>query len=103
MIISLAAPWFGRQVLSWVVDMASIGAAIGYAYTCGATLITIKQFKEKGKLWLKTTSILGLIFSCIFVLMLVVPGMPSYLAFESRIALVVWIILGIVFYRRRQR
>ena len=59
-------------------------------------------------------AVTGALFSCfilcipieesplIFVLLLIVPGMPSYLAFESRICLVVWIVLGIVFYFRTE-
>jgi len=28
--LSLITPWFGREVLLWVVDMASIGSAVGF-------------------------------------------------------------------------
>ncbi|MDO4418417.1 MAG: amino acid permease, partial [Eubacteriales bacterium] len=33
LVIALAAPFFGRTALGWIVDMSSIGAAIGYGYT----------------------------------------------------------------------
>jgi Amino acid permease. len=29
-LISLIAPWFGREVILWIVDMSSLGAAIAY-------------------------------------------------------------------------
>ena len=32
-VISLAAPWFGREVIVWVVDMAALGTAFGYFYS----------------------------------------------------------------------
>src|SRR5699024_7915527 len=32
--IAMSAPWFGREVLLWVVDMSSIGVSIAYLYTC---------------------------------------------------------------------
>lgn len=96
LLVSLIAPWFGRQVLKWVVDTASIGAAIGYFYTCAAAFNI--QRKENAKLSLKLFSIVGAILSLGFVLLLLVPGMPSYLTLPSRIALIVWIILGIIFY-----
>lgn len=101
MIISLTAPWFGREVLQWIVDMSSIGAAIGYGYTCFAACRTLKQDAQR-RPGLKVLSVVGTVFSLIFVLLLIVPGMPSYLAFESRICLVVWIVLGIVFYFRTE-
>ena len=98
MLISLTAPWFGRQVLTWVVDMSSIGAAIGYGYTCFATLRTLKNNPQDHKPFLKVCASLGAFFAIVFVALLLVPGMPSYLAFESRICLLIWCVLGIVFY-----
>ena len=98
MAISLTAPWFGREVLGWIVDMSSIGAAIGYGYTCLATLRTLKTNPQDRKPLLKVLAIVGALFSLLFVLLLLLPGMPSYLAPESRICLVIWSILGIVFY-----
>ena len=96
MIISLLAPWFGRQVLLWIVDMASIGAAIGYFYTSSSTFLLL--YREKSKLRLKWISLLGSILSIGFVLLLVLPGLPTSLAIQSRVALFVWVMLGIVFY-----
>lgn len=98
MLISLTAPWFGRQVLTWVVDMSSIGAAIGYGYTCLATFRTLQMNPQDHKPVLKILSLVGFVFALIFVALLLVPGMPSYLALESRICLIIWCVLGIVFY-----
>lgn len=98
MIISLTAPWFGREVLCWVVDMSSIGAAIGYGYTSLATYRTLKQHPEDNKPLLKVLSLVGALFAIIFVVLLVVPGMPSYLAVQSRVCLIIWIVLGLIFY-----
>lgn len=96
LIISLITPWFGRQVLSWVVDMSSIGTAIGYFYTTASAFKFLK--KEKGKFGLKITSLLGSILSLGFIALLVIPGMPTYLSLPSRIALIIWFLLGVVFY-----
>lgn len=96
MLISLVAPWFGRQVLLWIVDMASIGAAIGYFYTSSSTFLLL--YREKSKLNLKWISLLGSILSLGFVLLLIVPGLPTFLVIQSRIALFVWVLLGILFY-----
>lgn len=96
MFISLFAPWFGRQVLLWIVDMASIGAAIGYFYTSSSTFLLL--YREKSKLKLKWISLVGSLLSFGFVFLLITPGLPTYLVIQSRIALFVWILLGILFY-----
>ena len=39
-----------------------------------------------------------IIFSIFFLSLLIIPGMPGYLSFQSRVALFVWIFIGIAFY-----
>lgn len=96
LLISLITPWFGRQVLLWVVDMASIGAAIGYFYSSAAAFNLLR--KENGSKVQLTFSFIGATLSLGFIVLLIVPGMPAYLTLPSRIALFVWIGLGVVFY-----
>lgn len=98
MVISLFAPWFGREVLGWIVDMSSIGAAIGYFYTCLATYRTLKDNPQDKKPGLMVCAILGAVFSLCFVALLIIPGMPTYLVPQARICLLVWILLGVIFY-----
>lgn len=97
MIISLIAPWFGRTVLNWIVDMSSIGAAIGYAFTSASTFFVLRRNKDASKL-LYVNSILGTLLSLCFIAMLVVPNPWAYLGKESRIALLAWIVIGAIFY-----
>lgn len=96
LLISLITPWFGRQVLLWVVDMAAIGAAIGYLYTSASAFLMLRQ--EHGSKLRQFTSLIGVVLSLGFIVLLLVPGMPAYLTLPSRIALLVWIALGVVFY-----
>ncbi|MDN6160763.1 MAG: APC family permease, partial [Staphylococcus equorum] len=84
LMISLLAPWFGRQVLTWVVDMASVGAAIGYFYTSATAFRLARQEENKGLQ--KVTSALGVLLSIAFIGLLVIPGMPGYLSYPSRVA-----------------
>ena len=97
--ISLIAPFFGREVLGWVVDMSSIGAAIGYGFTSAATFVTLCKNKEKNLL-LKINAVVGTLFSLAFVFLLLSPSAWGYggLSTPARIALGVWCLLGIVFY-----
>ncbi len=99
-IVSLSGPILGREALGWFVDMSAIGASIGYFFTCVATLVTMKKFGD-GKLSLKILAALGAIFSTIFVILQLVPipGLSGvHFGTESYILLIVWIVLGALFY-----
>lgn len=92
---SLFAPWFGREILIWIVDMTSVGAAIVFAYTTASAAIIAKRNGDKGQVWI---GIIGCIFSLFFLSLLIIPGMPGYLTFQSRVVLLVWIGVGLLFY-----
>src|SRR5699024_5038506 len=104
--VSMIAPWFGREALTWGVDMSSIGVTIAYFYTC-YTAFTLFSWNQSGVLTnkkienatvKKTFGLLGMIAGLCFLGLLLVPGSPAVLGFESRIALLAWILLGILFY-----
>lgn len=95
MCMSLFAPWFGREILLWIVDMTSVGAAIVFAYTTASAAIIAKK---EGKTSQVILGIAGCICSLFFLSLLIIPGMPGYLSFQSRVVLLVWILIGFVFY-----
>lgn len=97
MAISLCCPWFGRTVLNWVVDMSSIGAAIGYGFTSASAYVQIHRRRDASG-WMKGNAVLGVLFSLCFIALLVVPNDWAYLGPQSRAALVVWAVMGAVFY-----
>lgn len=104
-IISLAGPVLGREALGWFVDMSAIGASIGYFFTSAATLATLKKDKD-GTLLLKIMAVIGVIFSLAFmVLQLIpIPGLSGvHFGKESYIMLVIWIVLGILFYIKQAK
>ena len=95
MAMSLFAPWFGREILLWIVDMTSVGAAIVFAYTTGsAAVIGYRNGSKKYAVF----GVIGCLFSLFFLSLLIIPGMPGYLTFQSRIVLFVWILIGVAFY-----
>jgi len=104
-VVAMIAPWFGRQALTWVVDMSSVGVTIAYFYTCytaftlfkwnGAGGLTVHQEVSPMK---KTFALLGMIASIVFLGLLLIPGSPAFLGVESRIALIAWIVVGVIFY-----
>ncbi len=92
---SLFAPWFGREILLWIVDMTSVGAAIVFAYTTASAAIIARRHNDRKQMWI---GIVGCIFSVFFLSLLIIPGMPGYLSFQSRIVLAAWIMVGLLFY-----
>jgi amino acid transporter len=95
MVMSLFAPWFGREILIWIVDMTSVGAAIVFAYTTASAAILAKK---QGNIRNMVYGIVGCLFSLFFLSLLIIPGMPGYLSFQSRVVLFVWIAIGFAFY-----
>ena len=95
MCASLFAPWFGREILIWIVDMTSVGAAIVFAYTTASAAIIARKKGDRMQMW---TGWIGCVFSLFFLALLIVPGMPGYLSFQSRVVLFAWIAIGVVFY-----
>ena len=94
---SLLAPWFGREVIVWVVDMAAVGTACGYLYTC------LAAFSVARRRHARVEAVLGALLSAGFLVLLCVPGMPGFMAPPSWVALAAWIALGALFYLRRAR
>ena len=95
MVMSLFAPWFGREILLWIVDMTSVGAAIVFAYTTASAAIMGHRNGDKKH---TVFGIVGCLFSLFFLSLLIIPGMPGYLSFQSRVVLLLWILKGFAFY-----
>lgn len=97
MAVSLIAPFFGRTALGWIVDMSSIGATIGYAYTSAAAFKVAKRDKNNKIIF---NGILGTVLSLVFAFLLLIP-IPAFgcsLGKESYICLGLWILAGGIFY-----
>ncbi len=93
--LTLLAPWFGREVLGWIVDMTSLGASVVFAYTTATAVVLAKKRKEPLRM---SVGILGFLFSLFFIVLLVVPGMPGFLSVPSWICLGAWVIMGAAFF-----
>ena len=101
MLISLSGPILGREALGWFVDMSAIGASMGFFFTSASALKRMRSDRD-GSLALRFMAALGVLFSLMFmVLQLVpIPGLSGvHFGKESYIMLLVWIVLGVVFYR----
>lgn len=104
MLVSLVAAFFGRNTLGWVVDMSSLGAAIGYGFTSAAAF---KYALKDRKIGVMITGIIGTLFSIVCAVILLVPikGLNCSLGKEPYICLLVWVAMGVGFwvYMRNKR
>lgn len=94
-VLSLAAPFLGRQVINWVVDMTSVGASLSFAYACAAAWKLARQRREKT--W-TVVAASGFVLSVFFLGLLLIPGSPGFLSVPSLCAMGIWAVLGIVIY-----
>ncbi len=104
MAISIIIPFVGRTAIGWLTDVTTVGATIAYTYTSACAYISAKKI---GNTKFKITGALGVIFSVMFILLLLVPNLvlPSIwetttLMTESYFLLVIWSILGFACFKR---
>lgn len=104
-IISLSGPILGREALGWFVDMSAIGASIGYLCTCGASLVTLRRDKD-GNRFLRVMAVIGVVFSVLFMILQLIP-IPGFSGVhfgkESYIMLIVWCLIGLLFYMKKRK
>ena len=94
-IIVLMISCIGRNILLWITDISSLGAAIGYLSTCLTVMRLSYQKKEKNFF---NISLIGGIISLGFCVLLLFPNFASNLTIYSYVILIVWMIIGISFY-----
>ncbi len=99
MIFSITLALFGRNTLSWFVDLTSFGAIVGFGYTSAAACkIARKENIRKVQL----TGFAGTAVSVVFVIVQLVPRLTAMEAMGSEAFLLLsfWCLLGFVFYWR---
>ncbi len=96
--VSLLIPFLGRTAIGFIVDVATIGAAIAYAYTSAAAF---QKARASGSRLGTAMGICGLLLSGAICVLFILPNYfaGSMMATESYLILVLWCILGFVFYR----
>lgn len=89
-LIASIAPFFGRNILFWFVDLSSVGASFAYLMTC------LSAFKLASTKKSKLTAILGVVSSTAFLFFLLTPYFESNIPSISMIILVLWILFGLI-------
>lgn len=101
LVLVLIAPFFGREVLSWVVDMSSIGTIIGYFFASLASYKLASECMQFQSGSVRPLAILGCISSLICLGLLIIPFSPAAIGIPSWIVLCIWVALGFVVYYMR--
>ena len=101
-LITLPTPWFGRQALTWIVDMSSTGVSVAYFFTCFAAYKVLAWRSEvEGREiapMKKFLALVGMSASLAFLALLLIPFSPAALSLPSYILLLVWALVGGTFY-----
>lgn len=93
-LVGIAACFFGREVVNWVVDMCSFGASVTYFYVCFTTFLRAKETR------VRVEGAAGAAMSLLFALLLILPFSPAALSGPALAFLVFWILLGAVLFLR---
>lgn len=100
MLVSLITPWFGREIIFWIVNMSAVGMAFGYGHSSFSAYKLSKGEPEESE---RCIYLVGGICSIGFIGLLCVPGSPVAMGKHEWIALGIWIALGAVFYAGQAR
>lgn len=111
MAICLVAPWFGRNALNWIVDMASIGFTFAFLYTCACAYKMFQWSSQRDREHLegsastplKLLAGAGVLVAIAFTILLLAPGSPAQLTMPSFIAMGAWLLIGAIFYITQYR
>lgn len=101
-VLSLAAPFFGKQMLVWISDAASLACCLAYLMVSMSFVILRKKEPElhrpfKVKRY-KFVGITASVLSGFMVAMYLIPGSGATLTWQEFIIVGGWALLGIIFY-----
>ncbi len=102
-LLSSIAPLFGRPALVWLVDAGGLGLVVAWLMVAISFLVLRKKEPKMVRpFYLKGGSVIGwlAIIMGLGIGVLYMPGMPSALIWPYEwIIIIIWVILGIVFYK----
>lgn len=101
-VLSLAAPFFGKQMLVWISDAASLACCLAYLMVSMSFLILRKKEPELHRPFkvkhYKFVGVTASILSGFMVVMYLIPGSGATLTWQEFIIVGGWALLGIIFY-----
>ncbi len=101
-VLSLAAPFFGKQMLVWISDAASLACCLAYLMVSMSFLILRKKEPELHRPFkvkhYKFVGITASVLSGFMAVMYLIPGSGATLTWQEFIIVGGWALLGIIFY-----
>ena len=101
-VLSLAAPFFGKQMLVWISDAASLACCLAYLMVSMSFVILRKKEPELHRPFkvkhYKFVGITAAVLSGFMVAMYLIPGSGATLTWQEFIIVGGWALLGIIFY-----
>ena len=101
-VLSLAAPFFGKQMLVWISDAASLACCLAYLMVSMSFVILRKKEPELHRPFkvkhYKFVGITASVLSGFMVAMYLIPGSGATLTWQEFIIVGGWALLGIIFY-----
>ena len=101
-VLSVAAPFFGRQMLVWVVDAGNFGCCLAYCMVALSFLILRSKEPEMARPYkikhYKIVGVIAVLMSGIMVAMYIIPNSGCALVPQEWVMVGGWIALGAVFF-----
>lgn len=100
-ILSIITPMFGREMLTWVVNVANMGCCVAY-FIVGISFMRLRRKLPDMERPYKVrhANLVGVAAICMsgfMILMYIIPNTGSTLGFHEWIILIAWCLLGILF------
>ena len=100
-VLSMTAPFFGHQMLTWLTNVGSFGAVLAYFFVALSFILLRKNEPDMKRPYkVKFPKLVGTMAVILTgaMLILYLPGLPSGFSKEELIIAALWILLGIVCY-----
>ncbi len=100
-VLSMIAPFFGKQMLTWLTNVGSFGAVLAYFFVALSFILLRKNEPEMKRPYrVRFPRLVGtmafILTACMLVLY--IPGLPSGFSKEELIIAVAWTLLGVLCY-----
>lgn len=100
--LSIIAPFFGREMLNWIVNCASFACCIAYCIVSVSYLIIRKKYPNMNRPFsIKRWRIVGgisIVMSTYMLVMFLIPNTGYSLCKEEIMIIIMWAFLGLSFY-----
>lgn len=100
-VLSVVAPFFGRVMLGWIANAASLACCVAYCIVACSFIIIRKKYPDMERPYKvkhhKLIGFLAIVLSGFLVAMYIIPGTNCTLKIQEWVIVLGWTLLGIVF------